>query len=99
MKEILDEGLDYVSSEESGDEGVAIFTRPLVWLKSKYSTSLKKLDTIHYNGLSAKSKGMVRQRQCGEPSERPLPSKPLSFAVAIELEDQDSLNSSLNSDQ
>ena len=96
IKEILDEGLDYMSSEDSSDESVILFTRPLTWLKSKYSNSLKKLDTIHYNKLSSKSKGMVRQRQCGEPSERPLPSKPLSFAVNVE--DQDSLNSSINSD-
>lgn len=86
-----------MSSEESGDDGVTIFTRSLTWLKPKYSNSLKKLDTIYYNGLSAKSKGMVRQRQSGEPSERCLPSDPLSFAI---VEDQDSsLNSSLNSDQ
>ena len=76
-------------------DGVTIRTRPLAWLKQKYSGSLKKLDTIYYNGLSAKSKGMVRQRQQGEPSVRSVPSDPLSFTI----ENQDSLNSSINSDQ
>lgn len=92
---MLDKGLDYVSSEESDDDGVTIHTRPLAWLKQKYSNSLKKLDTIYYNGLSAKSRGMVRKRLQGQASERSVPSDPLSFAI----EDQDSLNSSINSDQ
>ena len=57
VKEILDKGLDYMSSEESSDDSVTLYRRGLPWLKRKYSNSLKALDKVHFNGLSAKSKG------------------------------------------
>ena len=66
-----------MSSEESNDESVILVQCPLPWLKSKYCNSLKMLDKIHYENLSKKSKGMVRRREEGEPSERPIPLKPL----------------------
>ena len=97
MKEILDKGLDYMSSEESGEDGVTLYRRGLPWLKRKYSNCLKTLDKVHYNGLSAKSKGMVKKREDGEASERPIPSDPLQFVVADENEDPGDLNSSLTS--
>ena len=78
---ILKEGIDYVSSEESSDENTVLVRRPLPWLKSKYSNSLGMLDKIYYENLSKKSKGMVRQREEGEPSERPAPLNPLEYAV------------------
>ena len=85
VTEILDQGLEYISSEESGDESVdesvVLYTRPLPWLKSKYRNSLHLLDKIHFNSLSRKSKGMVRQRKIGEPSQRSLPAKPLDFCI------------------
>ena len=68
-----------MSSEDSGDENTTLYRRPLPWMKSKYSNSMKLLDRIYYNGLSAKSKGMVRNREDGETSERPLPKKVLDF--------------------
>ena len=97
VKEILDKGLDYMSSEESGDDGVTLYRQGLPWLKRKYSSCLKALDKVHYKGLSAKSKGMVKRREDGEASERPVPSDPLHFAVVDENEDLGDLNSSLTS--
>ena len=49
VTELLKQGLDYISSEESSDESV-LYTRPLVWLKTKYKKSLKLhlLDKIHF---------------------------------------------------
>lgn len=82
IKQILDKGLDYVSSEDSGGDGdVTLYRRPLSWIKSKYANSLKALDKVYYDSLSAKSKGMVRKREDGLPSEREVPSKPLDFVV------------------
>ena len=81
IKQILDMGLDYVSSEESGDDGIILYRRPLSWMKSKYSNSVKALDRIYYESLSTKSKAMFRKREVGEPSERPVPLQPLEFAV------------------
>ena len=78
---ILKQGIDYVSSEESSDENTVLVRRPLPWLKPKYSNSLGMLDKIYYESLSKKSKGMVRQREEGEPSERPAPLNPLEYAV------------------
>ena len=70
-----------MSSKESHSEGVILRERPLTWLKSKYVNSLHFLDTLYYGNLSKKSKGMVRKREEGEPSERPAPLSPLSYAV------------------
>ena len=97
VKEILDKGLDYMSSEESGDDGVTLHRRGLSWLKRKYSNCLKALDKVHYNGLSAKSKGMVKRREDGEASERPIPPDALQFAVVDENENPGDLNSSITS--
>ena len=97
MKEILDKGLDYMSSEKSGDDGVILYRRVLPWLKPKYSNSLKALDKVYYNTLSAKSKGMVRRREDGEASGRPVPSNPLQFAVMDENEDPADLDLYLTS--
>ena len=60
-------------------------------MKSNYSNNLKT-DKICYNGLSTKSKGMVRKRGDGEPSERPW-QMPLQFAVVTD----ESLDNSLMS--
>ena len=84
-----------MSSEESGYDGVTLYRRPLPWMRSKYSNSLKALDKIYYNRLSAKPKGMVRQREEGEPSERPAPSSPLQFIVEDENQDPNSSVTSL----
>lgn len=81
MKQILDIGLDYISSEESGDDQITLYRRPLSWMKPKYSSSMRLLDQIYYEGLSAKSKGMVRNREDGETSEKPVPRNPLEFVV------------------
>ena len=40
----------------------------LAWLKRKYSNCLKMFDKVHYNGLSAKSKGVVKRSEDGEAS-------------------------------
>lgn len=81
IKKILASGLDYVSSEESGDDGVTLYRRKLPWMKPKYTRCLKTLDKIHFNTLSAKSKGMIRPREEGSPSERPIPESLLEFAI------------------
>lgn len=73
-----------MSSEESDSEGVILHKRPLPWLKSKYSNSLHLLDTLYFRSLSKKSKGMVRQREDGEPSERPAPLSPLPYALVVD---------------
>ena len=83
MKQILDVGLDYISSEESGEDNVTLYKHPLPWLKIKYVKCMKTLDTIHYNSLSTKSKRMVRKRENGESSQRSIPMQPLSFAVNV----------------
>ena len=95
VTEILDQGLEYISSEESGDESaderVVLYTRPLPWLKSKYSNSLHLLDKIHFNSLSQKSKGMVRQWKTGEPSERSFSAKPLDVCVVNDEENMENI--------
>ena len=93
VKEILDKGLDYMSTEESSDDSVTLYMRGLPWLKQKYSNSLKALNKVHFNGLSAKSKGMVKRREEGEAS---VPCNVLQFAVD-ENEDPADLNSSVTS--
>lgn len=89
IKQILDMGLDYISSEESGDDNIILYRRPLQWMKSKYSNSMKVLDKLHYKSLSTKSKAMFRKREVGEPSERPVPSQPLQFAIKSNSESLD----------
>lgn len=86
-----------MSSEESGDEGITLIKRPLPWLKAKYSNSLHFLDQLYFERLSRKSKGMVRQRENGEPSERPAPSNPLSYAVIADENMEDLGNTTLDS--
>ena len=77
IKLILNEGLVYVSSEESGeDDGKPVkFRRPLYWLKAKYRKSLCQLDKLHYSSLSTKSKQMYHAWSDGAPSTRAPPSK------------------------
>ena len=87
-------GLDYISSEESGDDQITLYRRPLSWMKSKYSSSMKLLDQTYYESLSAKSKGMVRNREDGEPSQRLLPQNHLEFAVIAENDNESPLNTS-----
>lgn len=70
-----------MSSEESGDDGVTLYRRGLPWLKRKYANCLKMLDKVHYNGLSAKSKGMVKKCEDGEASERPVPGHQMHFRL------------------
>ena len=62
-----------MSSEESGDDkdGRPVYTRrPLSWLKPKYRKFLRRLDSLHYESLTAKSKQMYRKISDGEPSNR-----------------------------
>ena len=73
IKFVLSKGLEYVSSEESGDDDKILYRRPLMWLKKKYHKSLRHLDNIHYNSLSGKGKQMYRFREDGELSSRPPP--------------------------
>ena len=97
VKELLDKGLDYMSSEESGDNAVTLYRRRLPWLKWKYSNCLKAFDKVHFNSLSAKSKGMVKKREDGETSERSTSSDPPQFILTDENEDPSDLNSSITS--
>jgi len=85
LTEMLQQRLDYISSEESSDESV-LYTHPLPWLKTKYKKNLHLLDKIHYKNLSKKSQGMVRHREVGEPSERAVPDETLQFCVINEEE-------------
>ena len=86
-----------MSSEESGDDGVTLYRRGLPWLKRKYANCLKVLDKVHYNGLSAKSKGIMKRHEDGEASERPVPPDALPFAVMDENEDPGDPNSLVTS--
>lgn len=70
---MLSKGLDYVSSEDSGDDDQKIYRRPLPWLKNKYHKSLRQLDRFHYSSLSPRAKLMYRSREDGEPSAREPP--------------------------
>ena len=98
IKLILSKGIEYVSSEESGDEGdKTLYRRPFTWMKKKYHKSLRQLDRLHYNSLSTKGKQMYRSRQDGEPSTKLQPSDAPDFLISISGDD-DQLNSSLNSE-
>ena len=85
---------DSNSDSNTTDGGRVLLRRPLPWLKSKYSNSLHHLDKLHYASLLKKSKGMIRTRRRGQPSERSAPSKPLSFAIVA---DENVPNSTLGS--
>lgn len=96
IKAVLDEGLDYVSSEDSGEDEMTIYRRPLLWLKPKYHKSLRQLDKIHYDSLSTRARRMYRKRVDGEPSPRVQPvNAPEYITVSTPSED---LNSSVNSE-
>ena len=92
IKLILNEGLVYVSSEESGeDDGKPVnFRRPLYWLKAKYRKSLRQLDKLHYGSLSTKSKQMYHARSDGAPSTRAPPSKVPECLLVSSQHDLDS---------
>lgn len=55
---------------------------------------MRMLDTIHYNGLSTKSKGMVRKREDSQPSDRIIPANPLQFVIIPEMADENLLDTS-----
>ena len=88
-----------MSSEESGDDedGRPVYTRrPLSWLKPKYRKSLRCLDSLHYEFLTAKSKQMSRKRSDGEPSNRTYPTNAPSYLL-VEAIEPDDLDSSITS--
>ena len=94
MKQLLIKGIDYISSEEYGDDCSKLYVRPLSWLKTKYSKNMKELDVLHFNSLSAKPKGVVKRPEDSEASTRLKRSKPLDFAIVNHL--YDSLSSVLD---
>ena len=83
IKFILGEGLAYISSEDSGeeDERPVYIRRQLAWLKPKYRKSLRHLDKLHYQSLSAKSRQMCRVRCDGDPSQRSPPPGTQSYLL------------------
>lgn len=87
----------YVSSEESGEEEdrPVYLRRPLTWLKPKYRKSLRHLDKIHYQSLSAKSKQVYRIRCDGVASQRSPPAGVPTYLLVED--DDDDLNSSIAS--
>jgi hypothetical protein len=55
VKYILSKGLQYMSSEESGEDEDGkpfYFRKSLPWLKQRYRKSLRRLDSMHYNSLT-----------------------------------------------
>ena len=95
---MLSNGLMYISSDDSEDSEVCLYTRPLPWLKSKYEKSLHQLDELWYDGLSAKSKQMTCTRLRGSPSDRDEPSGAPDYLVKPRVNDEDNahiMNSSM----
>ena len=76
------------------EDDKTLYRRPFTWMKKKYHKSLRQLDRLHYNSLSTK---MYRSRQDGEPSTKLQPSDAPDFLISIS-DDDDQLNSSLNSE-
>ena len=100
VKLILSKGLPYVSSEESDNDGdfPLYRRRPLSWLRSKYSRSLRQLDDMHFKSLSPRSRQMYRKRTDGEQSQRLPPSDAPPFLLN-QVDDMDtSLSSALADD-
>ena len=66
-----------MSSEESdtgSDERRILCRKTLPWLRKKYRKSLRKLDDLHYETLSTKSKHMIYVRvNSSDKSDRPHP--------------------------
>ena len=84
-KLILSKGVEYVSSEESGDDDdKTLYRRPFTWIKKK---SLRHLDRLHYNSLSTKGKQMYSSRQDGEPSTKLQPSDAPDFLIGVSGDD------------
>ena len=85
IKYILSKGLDYVSSEDSGDDEKTISRRLLRWLKPKYHKSLRQLDKIDMNSLSPRAKRMYRKRIDGEPAREPPSDAPEYVLSSVDL--------------
>lgn len=90
---MLTEGvaMDYMSSEDSGDDEQVMYRRPLPWLKQKYRKSLRQLDKIHHDSLLPRAKLMYRRRVDGEPSTRSHPDNAPEILLNVNL------NTSINS--
>ena len=87
---MLKQGVTYISSDESGDEGdTSLHSRPIPWLRKKY---LVKLDKMYFSGLSVKSKRLLKSRVQGRPSNRPIPTDAPSYLL------RDIANTSTNSE-
>ena len=102
VKLILSKGVEYVSSEESGDDDdKTLYRHPFTWMKRKYHKSLRQLDRLHYSSLSTKGKQMYRRRQDREPSTKLQPSDASDFLISTNSTKSccdDELNTSLNSE-
>ena len=90
---MLSKGLDYVSSEESGDDDHKIYRRPLPWLKSKYHKSLRQLDKFYHDSLTPRAKLMYRSREDGEPSVREQPNDAPEYLLSSVVDLDSSTNS------
>jgi len=90
---MLKQGVTYISSDESGDEGdTSLHSRPIPWLRKKYHSSFVKLDKMYFSGLSVKSKRLLKSRVQGRPSNRPIPTDAPSYLL------KDIANTSTNSE-
>ena len=90
---MLKQGVTYISSDESRDEGdTSLLSWPIPWLREKYHSSFIKLDKMYFSGLSVKSKRLLKSRVQGRPSNRPIPTDAPSYLL------RDIANTSTNSE-